>query len=37
MVKLQIKKIDIMQNQEIKVIKKKIKQKISDIILLGKQ
>jgi hypothetical protein len=32
MVKLQIKKIDIMQNQEIKVIKKKIKQKISDII-----
>lgn len=28
MVKVQIKKIDIMQNQEIKAIKKKIKQKI---------
>ncbi len=32
MEKLQIKKIDIMRNLEIKVIKKRIKQKILDII-----
>ena len=32
MAKLQIKKIDIMRNLEIKVIKKRIKQKILDII-----
>jgi hypothetical protein len=32
MEKLQIKKIDIMRNLEIKVIKRRIKQKILDII-----
>ena len=32
MVRLQIKKIGIMRNQEIRAIKKKIKQKIQDII-----